>query len=133
MNVQDVQTLVAMLDPEFTIDYPQSGERIRGFEAFRRQIEEYPAGLQSDSVDTKATQIVEGGERWAITPGYTVVPLAQPDRYTTVVRLGYPDGSWWQMVSVIQLRDGKMHRIECYFAPEMPAPLAESIKQFSGS
>src|SRR3954447_9314376 len=60
MNVQDVETLEAMLDPEFTIDYPQSGERIRGFDAFRRQIEDYPVGLERDSVDTKATQIVEG-------------------------------------------------------------------------
>jgi len=130
MNVQDLVVLEEMLDRDFVVDYPQSGERIRGWEAFRAQIEKYPSGLQNDSVDVNRAEIIEGDERWAISPGYTVVPLAQPDRYTTVVRIGYPDGSWWQTVSVIQLRGDKIYRIESYFAPELPAPLPESIAGF---
>src|SRR4051812_37045340 len=130
MNTQDVAALRAMLDPDFVIDYPQSDERLRGFESFRKQMEEYPSGLPPDSLDTQHAEIVEGAERWALSPGYSVVPLAQPDRFTTVVRLMYPDGSWWQTISVIQLREGKIYRIESYFAPEMPAPLAESIAHF---
>ena len=76
MNVQDVPALQAMLDPDFVIDYPQSGERLRGYEAFRKQVEDYPSGLPPDSLDTDRTEIVEGDERWALSPGYSVVPLA---------------------------------------------------------
>jgi hypothetical protein len=130
LNTQDLPTLESMLDPDFVVDYPQSGERIRGFDAFRRQVEEYPAGLEPGSVATQTTQIVEGDERWAISPGYTVVPLAQPDRYTTIVRIGYPDGTWWQTVSVVYLRADRIYRIESYFAPELAAPLAQSIAAY---
>jgi hypothetical protein len=130
MNDRDMSTLVDMLHPDFVVDYPQSGERLRGFESFRRMIEEYPSGLPENSVDAEHAEVVEGDERWAISPGYTVVPMTDPDRYTTIVRIAYPDGSWWHTVSIAQLRDGKIYRLESYFAPELPAPLAESIASF---
>jgi hypothetical protein len=118
-----------MLHPDFVADYPQSGERIRGYEAFRAMLEGYPGGLPSDGVNDP--QIVEEGERWAMTPGYTVVPMSQPNRYTTSVRIAYPDGSFWRTVTVVELRGDKVYRLESYFAPELPAPLVESIAAFS--
>ena len=71
-------------------------------------------------------------ERWAISPGYTVIPLASPNAFTVKYRVQYPDGHWWHVVGQIELRDGKMYRMENYFAPEMPAPLAEFIAHFYG-
>ena len=132
MNDLDFTVLEEVLHADFVWDYPQSGERIRGFDAFRTQLEAYP-GLQPDSTDVDHAEVIEGDERWAMSPGYTVVPLAQPDRYTTLVRLVYPDGSWWHAVSVVQLRDDKVFRAETFFAPEMPAPLAESIATYGRS
>src|SRR4051794_14236427 len=130
MNDRDMATLEAMIDADLVCDYPQSGERIRGFDAFRRMLEQYPSGLPDNSVDTLRAEVVGDDERWAISPGYTVVPMTQPDRYTTVVRVAYPDGSWWHTVTFVQLRDGKIVRMESYFAPELPEPLAESISAF---
>ncbi len=130
MNKRDVAALRELLHPEVVIDYPQSGERIRGFEAFRRQMEEYPSGLPDDSVDLTNVEVVGDDDRWAISPGYTVVPMSRPDRYTTIVRLAYPDGSWWHTVTFVQLRDDKIYRLESYFAPEQPAPLVESIATY---
>lgn len=128
MNELDLPVLEEILHPDVVVEYPQSGERMRGFEPFRAMLRGYPGGLERDSVEQVG--VVEGDERWAISPGYTVVPLTQPDRYTTLVRLAYPDGSWWHAVTFVELKDGKVHRLESYFAPEMPAPLAESIATF---
>ena len=61
-------------------------------------------------------------ERWVITPGYTVLPLAGPERYTTISRAKYPDGSWWWVVSVVELKGERIVSAETYFAPEFEPP-----------
>jgi hypothetical protein len=127
MNELDFDALERMLHPGFVALYPQSGEQIRGYEAFRAMLEQYPGGLERESSDISHTTIVDEDERWAISPGYTVVPLSQPGSYTTLTRLSYPDGSWWRVVTLVELRDDKVYRAESYFAPEMSAPLASSI------
>ena len=40
----DFDAAVALLDPDVTDDYPQSGERIRGRDAFREVLTHYPGG-----------------------------------------------------------------------------------------
>src|SRR5262245_31896636 len=128
MNDVDVVALEGMLHPDFVAEYPQSGERIRGYGAFRQMLELYPGGLPTDGV--RDSQIVDGDERWAMSPGYTVVPLSAPNRYTTTVRIAYPDGSFWRTVTLVELREDKVYRLESYFAPELPAPLVESVASF---
>ena len=122
MNTLDFAELEKLVDPEFVGDYPQSGERCRGFAAFRAQIERYPGGLPASAADMREAQVVGDDERWVITPGYTVLPLAGPERYTTVVRTRYPDGSEWYIVAIVELRDGRMIRSTTYFAPEFEPP-----------
>jgi hypothetical protein len=51
-----------------------------------------------------------------------VLPLAGPERYTTISRAAYPDGSRWWVVAVIEVRDGRIFAAETYFAPEFEAP-----------
>ena len=125
----DFEAIETMLHPEFVADYPQSGERIRGFAALKAQLESYPGGLTGDSADLAEARLVDDHERWAVSPGFTVVPLAQPNRYTTVVRTRYPDNSWWRIVTIVEIRDDTLYRSESYFAPEMPAPLMAVIGQ----
>jgi hypothetical protein len=57
-----------------------------------------------------------------ISPGYTVLPLSGPDRYTTVSRSPYPDGSYWWVVSILTIKDDKVFHAETYFAPEFEPP-----------
>jgi hypothetical protein len=83
---KDFATLEQMIHPDYVGDYPQSGERFRGF------------------------------------AGYTVLPLAGPERYTTISRAPYPDGSRWWVVSIITLRDEKVIHAETFFAPEFDPP-----------
>lgn len=122
MNNLDFQELEQLVHPDYVGDYPQSGERFRGFAAFRAQLERYPGGLLSGATDERRARVVGDDERWVITPGYTVLPLAGPERYTTIVRTRYPDGSMWHVVSIVQLRDGRITASETYFAPEFERP-----------
>lgn len=120
--VLDIATLEQMIHPDFVGFYPQSGERFHGFAAMRAQLENYPGGLRGSELPLAAAKIVGAEERWAITPGYTVLPLAGPERYTTIARAQYPDGSRWWVVSIVELREGKIYRGETYFAPDFEQP-----------
>jgi hypothetical protein len=118
----DFATLESMIHPDYMGEYPQSGERFKGFAAFRSQLENYPGGLHPARYDDPKTKILGDEDRWAITPGYTVLPLAGPERYTTVTRAPYPDGSRWWVVSILTLKDGMVFHAETYFAPEFEPP-----------
>jgi hypothetical protein len=131
VNARDKQKLANILHEDFVAEIPQSGERAKGLESFWAELQNYPDG--GPFVPSLPEITVMGKEdRWAITPGYTVVPLASPNEFTITFRIRYPDGRWWRVVSQAVVRDEMLYRIENYFAPELPAPLAESIKQYSG-
>ena len=119
---RDFATLEAMVHPDIVTDYPQSGERFRGFGAMRAQLERYPGGVPSADEMPRAAKIVGGEERWAISPGYTVLPLAGPERYTTISRAKYPDASLWWVISIVELRDGRVYHADTYFAPDFEPP-----------
>lgn len=118
----DYGALEEMIHPDFVGDYPQSGERFHGFAAMRAQLEQYPGGLRSAELPGAKAKVVGAEERWVITPGYTVLPLAGPERYTTIARAKYPDGSRWWVVAIVELRDRKVYRTETYFAPDFEPP-----------
>ena len=122
ISSRDFVALESMIHPDFSSDYPQSGERFRGFAAFRAQLESYPGGLPAAQADDPTTKIVGDEDRWAISPGYTVLPLSGPERFTTVTRQQYPDGTWWWVVSIVTLKDEKVIHSESYFAPEFEPP-----------
>ena len=119
---QDYETIEALMHPDFVSDYPQSGERFRGYPAMRAQLEHYPGGVPGGGDVPRTARVIGAEERWAISPGYTVLPLAGPERYTTIARAQYPDGSLWWVVAIVELRDGRIYRSETYFAPDFEAP-----------
>lgn len=101
------------------LEYPQSGERFVGLRNIRAQFENYP-GLQAG---TSELQDIVGGTRYAMTPMYTVVAVeGSGDRGTAVVRVRYPDESWWYALNLYELRDGKIARSRSYFAPDFDPP-----------
>ena len=112
--------------------HSEAGERSRGFEGFWAQLEGYPdGGVETWSGTT--SRLLPEQDRWAITPAYTVVPLASPADFTVLMRAQYPDGSWWHILVVVEMRDERIYRTTNYFAPELPAPLAESIAAYQHS
>ncbi len=118
----DYAALQELVHPEYVEEWPQSAERIRGFAAFRAVLEHYPGGVRPLALDDASARLVGDEERWVLTPGYTVLPLAGPGTYTTIFRNRYPDDSIWFILSVFQLRDGLMWRRTTYFAPEFEPP-----------
>jgi hypothetical protein len=128
MDVRDETTLSEMIHPDYVGYFPQSGERLRGFDTFMAQIANYP-GEQPPTTDVPQARLVGGEDRWAITPNYTVVPLASASTFTVLLRVRYPDGSYWRVVAIIELRDEKIYRSENFFAPEFDPP--EWRRQFA--
>lgn len=118
----DFVALEKMIHSDYVGDYPQSGERFKGFAAFRFQLEKYPGGVPAAHIDDPHTRILGDEQRWAISPGYTVLPLESPERFTTVTRSPYPDGSRWWVVSILTMKDNMMWHAETFFAPEFESP-----------
>jgi hypothetical protein len=129
VNSRDRRVLESMFHPEFTAWSPQSGERSRGFAEFWAQLEAYPGGAP-EMPQLPDSRLIGDDERWAITPSYTVVPLAAPNEFTVLSAVAYPDGTRWHSVAFVELRDHLIYRMEFYFAPELQAPLAQSIEAF---
>jgi hypothetical protein len=130
MNERDYETLGRLLHPDFVAFMPQSGEQSRGVEGFKLQSEAYPGGVP-DMPQLPDVKFVGDDELWAITPSFTVVPLATPNEFTIISRVTYPDGVAWHSIVMVELRDELLYRTEFFFAPELRAPLAESIARYS--
>lgn len=101
------------------LEYPQSGEVFRGIANIRAQYENYP------DLDPGSSELAEviGDDVYALTPSYTVIRVeGSGDRGTAVIRVRYPDGTWWWVVNLFEVRDGRMTRCRAYFAPDFAAP-----------
>jgi len=80
-----------------------------GKENRRAIIENYPGGTPRETSETgpspKPPAITGAG-----------------DRFTAAGQITYPNGETWQVVSLIELRDGKINKITTYFAAPFEAP-----------
>jgi hypothetical protein len=130
LNARDRAGLEPLFHPDFTAWLPQSGEMSRGFEGFWAQFESYPGVFDSNDDVLPDPRLIGDHDRWVITPGFNVVPLTAPNSVTMLYRDVYPDGSTWYVVGLLELRDELIYRFEFFFAPELPAPLAESIAAY---
>src|SRR5947209_16312875 len=87
------------------IEYPQSGERIRGWANIRAVAENYPGGLPKDV----AGKVHGSEDKWIVGPSFNVLRIeGTGDRYTLLGSATYPDGKTWQFMSLVELRSGKI-------------------------
>lgn len=121
MGSMDFGAIRELIHPDYVMEWPQSGERVRGFDAFRAILQNYPGGT-IESIDQGDAQLLHAEERWLMSPGYTVLPLAGAGAISSMHRTSYPDGSIWYVVSFITLKDDLIWRATTFFAPESPAP-----------
>ena len=119
-NGRDVAALEGLFDDDFEDVYPQSGELTRGLANFRSIIEQYPGGGYAGQ---GTDRLVGTEDRWALTPSFTVVSIeGTGDTFTGVTRSRYPDGTDWYIVTIAQMRNGKLWRAETYFAQTFEPP-----------
>ena len=115
----DWDALSRAVHADGVLEYPQSGEVFRGLANIRAQFENYP------DLDPGSSQLAEvfGDDAFALAPSYTVIRVeGSGNRGTAIIRVRYPDDSWWWVVNVFELRDGLIIRARVYFAPDFPAP-----------
>jgi ketosteroid isomerase-like protein len=119
----DLAIIDEVFAEDFVDEYPQSGEIIRGRTNLRAMMEHRP-GLTSDTgPDLSSVRARAGDEHRVLAPLFTVVRVqGRGDAGTVTLRARYPDGSWWWIVVVYELRGGRIARSTSFFAPQFEAP-----------
>jgi hypothetical protein len=115
----DLEELARLRHPDWMVEWPQSGERVHSNESFAAIVQGYPGGRPRVEV----SRIVGSEDRWVVTPGNTVLRVGgSGDFWWSEWRMTYPDGQAYQVVALIELRDGLVHRETVYWAPPFEAP-----------
>jgi hypothetical protein len=115
----DYDTIAALRDPDWTMEWPQSGERVRGNANDRAIMENWPGGRPSNL----GLRVVGSEDRWVVTPLNTVNRIAgSGDFWWADGTSSYPDGSAWFVAALLQLRGGRLYRETWYFGPAFEAP-----------
>ena len=115
----DLEELARLRHPDWSVEWPQSGERVHSTESFAAIVEAYPGGRPRVEV----SRIVGSEDRWVLTPGNTMLRVGgSGDFWWSEWRMTYPDGQEYQVVDLIELRDGLVHRETVYWAPPFEAP-----------
>ena len=119
LTANDAESLGRLRDPDWRVDYPQSGERILGHVNERAIADNYPGGLP----DVDAGRLVGSEDRWVVTPSFTFERIAgSGDTWWGEGTARYPDGSLWHMVSMYRLHDGRILREITYWAEPFDPP-----------
>jgi hypothetical protein len=114
-----LQALGALRDPEWSWEWPQSGERIRGNANERAMADHWPGGVPSPEL----LRVVGSEDRWFVTPFNTVHRVVgSGDFWWADGTTTYPDGSTWFIAALLELKGDKIHRETWYFAPPFEAP-----------
>lgn len=115
----DLAALAALRHPDWTVLWPQSGEQVRGNEAWAEIIANYPGGAPK----TEITRVVGVEDRWVVTAGNTVLKVAgSGDFWWSEWRLTYRSGEVYLVVDLMELRDGLILRETVYWAAPFEAP-----------
>jgi hypothetical protein len=119
-NYDDWETLVT---EDYTEEYPQSGEIIRGPRNVRDAMENYPGGLPRDGLDQSTARVAATNARWVKTPTFTFVRVEGTGNVgTAALKARYLDGSLWWVVIMYELRGDKIAKSTAFFAPFFEAP-----------
>ncbi len=118
-EAHDFDTLGSLRHREWTLEWPQTGERIRGHANDRAAAEAYPGGLP----EYRVPRLVGSEDRWALSPSLTMHRIVgNGDFWWGDGTFSYPDGSAWFGAVLMELREGKIFRETGYFAPRSEAP-----------
>jgi ketosteroid isomerase-like protein len=108
----------AVLHPDWTTWYPQSGER-HDIAAEERIDAAYPGGLP----DQRVTAVRGGDEAWVVNPMNQPVQVSGgTDRWVGEGVFRYPAGDLWHLVAVGLFRDRRLWHSRFYFAEPFAPP-----------
>ena len=109
----------ALRHPDWTEEWPQSGERVRGIANSRAIMDNWPGGLP----EALKIRLVGSEDRWVLTPGLTIQRVVgNGDFWWFDGTASYPDGSSWFAAGLLQLRDARILKETWYFGPPLDPP-----------
>jgi ketosteroid isomerase-like protein len=133
IEAKDLEAQLALLADDYVDEMPQSGERTRGRENYRRIFENYPGGV--GTADAEGKLIIGSEDRWVMTPTFNALRIeGSGDTYTYVGSYRYGSGDVWQVIAIVQLRDRKLARSTSWYAAPFDAPewRAGFVERFPG-
>lgn len=120
LRSQEWPRLADYIHADATMEFPQSRERFRGIDNIRAQFENY---RDFDPGLTEFQEVIGEPKAYALSPSYTVIGVdGSGDRGTAIIRARYPDGTFWYVIIIFELRDGVVARSRFYFAQDFDAP-----------
>jgi SnoaL-like protein len=121
INRRETERLDEAFTEDVVIEYPQSGEVIRGLHNMRELIAHSPSG--PPAADPTSVRALGVDELRIVAPMFTLVRVqGGGNTGSAAVRIRYPDGSTWWWVRMYELRDGRIARSTEYFAQDFDAP-----------
>jgi hypothetical protein len=118
-KAHDYDTVGTLRHRDWTEEWPQSGERVRGHANDQSIMDNWPGGLPQAS----DIRVVGAEDRWVVTPALTMVRIVgSGDFWWTDGTATYPDDTVWHAVALLELRGGLVVRETWYFAPPLEAP-----------
>jgi SnoaL-like protein len=118
---KDFDALAALVTDDYVDEMPQSGERVRGKANQLALLRNYPGGV--GTVEAGSARLVGAEDRWVLTPAFSVLRIeGSGDVYTYVGIVQYPNGETWQVIAIIELRQGRVAKTTTWYAAPFDAP-----------
>ncbi|HKF86327.1 MAG TPA: hypothetical protein VKB30_11125 [Candidatus Limnocylindrales bacterium] len=131
-KAHDYDAVETMRHRDWAVDWPQSGERVRGVANDRAIMDNWPGGLP----EALEIRVVGAEDHWVVTPSFTMVRIVgSGDSWWGDGTASYPDGSTWHAAMLLELRGGLVYHETWYFAPPLEAPAwrAQWVERIDGS
>jgi ketosteroid isomerase-like protein len=129
---KDLDALAALAADDYIDEMPQSGERVRGKANMLAYLRSYPGGI--GTIEPGSTRLIGAEDRWVVTPTFAPLRIeGSGDVYTYVGTVRYASGDTWQMIAIVELRQGKIAKTTTWFAAPFEAPewRAPFVERFS--
>jgi hypothetical protein len=115
----NLDELARLRHPQWSVEWPQSGERVHSSESFAAIVDAYPGG--KPQVEVK--RIVGAEDRWVVSASNTVMRIAGSGAFWwSEWSMTYPDGQEYRVIDLFELREGRVFRETVYWAPPFAAP-----------
>jgi hypothetical protein len=118
-RAHDYEAVGSLRHPDWTTEWPQSGERVRGHANDLAIMENWPGGLP----EAGNVRVTGSEDRWVMTPVFTMVRIVgSGDFWWADGDATYPDGTKWHVAALLELRSELVYRETWYFAPPLEPP-----------
>ena len=120
---QDLARIGELAHPDIIVTYPQSGETIRGIDNYLAMLSNYPGGGLA-KLEVSETHGAPESVHVVSSPfGIPIITVSGAGNTFFIEGVAeYPDGGVFNVVGIIEVRDGKVVKETSYFAAPFDPP-----------